>query len=83
MTTIKRRRVEITMFEQERVVRQSATTHCRVCRVNSEMLTPEQAGDLAQVQVESIHEWLAQGKAHGMKMPGGQDRVCRNSLFLK
>jgi len=83
VTTIKRRRVEITMFEQERVVRQSATTHCRVCRVNSEMLTPEQAGDLAQVQVESIHEWLAQGKAHGMKMPGGQDRVCRNSLFLK
>jgi len=71
------------MFEQERVVRESATMHCRVCLVNSEMLTPEQAGDLAQVQVESIHEWLAQGKAHGMKMPRGQDRVCRNSLFLK
>ena len=69
------------MFQQERVVRQSATTHCRVCSVNSEMLTPEQAGDLARVQVESIHEWLAQGKAHGMKIPGGQDRICRNSLF--
>ena len=74
--------MEIIFFEEERVVRQPATTHCRVCRLNSEMLTPEQAGDLAQVQVESIHEWLAQGKAHGMKMPGGQDRVCRNSLFL-
>lgn len=82
MTTIKRRRVEITIFEQERVVRHSPTTHCRVCRLNSEMLTPEEAGDLAQVQVESIHEWLLQGKAHGMKTLGGQDRICRNSLFL-
>jgi hypothetical protein len=83
VTTIKRRRVEITIFEQERVVRHSPITHCGVCRLNSEMLTLEQAGDLAQVEVESIHEWLVQGKAHGMKMPGGQDRVCRNSLFLK
>jgi hypothetical protein len=45
------------------------------------MLTLKQAGDLAQVQVESIHEWLVQGKAHGMKTSGGEDRVCRNSLF--
>jgi len=83
VTTIKRRRVEITIFEEERVVRHSATTHCRVCQLNSEMLTPEQAGDLARVQVDSIHEWLAQGKAHGMKTSNGQERVCRNSLFLK
>lgn len=75
--------MEIIIFEQERVVRQSATTHCCVCRLDSEMLTPEQAGDLAQVQVESIHEWLVQGRAHGMKAPNGQERVCRNSLFLK
>ena len=73
--------MEIIIFEQERIVRQSGTTHCRVCRLDSEMLTPEQAGVLAQVEVESIHDWLAQGKAHGMKTLGGQDRVCRNSLF--
>jgi hypothetical protein len=83
VTTIKRRRVEITIFEEERVVRHSATTQCSVCRLNSEMLTPEQASELVRVQVESIHEWLAQGKAHGMKTTNGQDRVCRNSLFLK
>ena len=46
-----------------------------------EMLTLEQAGDLAQVQVQRIYEWLTQGKAHGMKMLNGQDRVCKNSLF--
>ena len=57
------------------------TAHCSVCRLNSEMLTPEQAGDLAQVQIAEIYEWLAQGRAHGMKMLSGQDRVCKNSLF--
>ena len=83
MTTIKRRRVEITIVEQERIVRQSVTGHCPVCRLNSEMLTPAQAGDLAHVQVQRIYQWLAQGKAHGMKTTNGQDRVCRNSLFLE
>ena len=81
MTTTKRRRVEITFFEQERIVQRLTTAHCHVCRLNSEMLTLEQAGDLAQVHVQKIYEWLAQGKAHGMKMLSGQDRVCKNSLF--
>ena len=81
MTTTKRRRVEITFFEQERIVQRVTTAHCSVCRLNSEMLTPEQAGDLAQVQIAEIYEWLAQGRAHGMKMLSGQDRICRNSLF--
>ncbi|PYS58733.1 MAG: hypothetical protein DMF74_22950 [Acidobacteria bacterium] len=81
MTTTKRRRVEITFFEQERIVQRLTTAHCHVCRLNSEMLTAEQAGDLAQVHVERIYEWLAQGRAHGMKMLSGQDRVCKNSLF--
>ena len=81
MTTTKRSRVEITFFEHERIVQRLTTAHCHVCRLNSEMLTPEQAGDLAQVQVQRIYEWLAQGRAHGVKTPGGQDRVCKNSLF--
>jgi hypothetical protein len=81
VTTIKRRRVEITVFEHERVIRQSVTAHCPMCRLRSEMLTPEQAGDLARVGVQSIYLWLAQGKAHGLKTQGGQERVCKNSLF--
>ena len=80
MTTI-RRRVEITFFEQERIVERLTTAHCRVCQLKSDMLIPEQAGDLAQVHVQRIFEWLAQGRAHGMKMLSGQDRVCKNSLF--
>ena len=81
MTTTKRRRVEITFFEHERIVRRSVTAHCTMCRVTSDMLTPEQAGDLAQVEVQRIYEWLAQGRAHSMKMLSGQDRICKNSLF--
>jgi hypothetical protein len=82
LTTIKRR-IEITIFERERVVRQPLTVRCPVCRVESEMLTPEQAGSLARVLVESIHEWLLEGKAHGLLTAGGQERVCKNSLFQK
>ena len=82
MTTTKRRRVEITFFEQERIVRRSVTAHCPVCRVISEMLTPEEAGDFAGVDVQNIYQCLAQGRAHGMKTLSGQDRICKNSLCL-
>ena len=30
-----------------------------------------------------LRRWLAQGKAHSVKIPCGQYRVCRESLFLK
>jgi hypothetical protein len=45
------------------------------------MLTVHQAGALAQVGAESISRWLSEGKAHGVKTPDGQDRVCKYSLF--
>ena len=83
MKTIKKRRIEIIAFEQERIVLRPVMTQCTVCQLSSEMLTPEQAGDMAQVQVQSIYLWLAQGKAHGMKTVGGEERVCKNSLFEK
>jgi hypothetical protein len=80
LTTIKRR-IEITLFERERVAFRLLTVRCPVCLTESEMLTPEQAGSLARVRVRSIHEWLAEGKAHGLLTAGGQERVCKNSLF--
>ncbi len=83
MHTTKKRRVEIIVFEQERILRRSVTADCPVCQVNGEMLTPEQAGEMVQVRVQRIYQWLAQGKAHGVKTPGGHDRICKNSLFRK
>jgi hypothetical protein len=68
-------------FEQERVVRRSITAHCSVCRMSSEILTPQEAGDLARVDLEMIYQWLAQGRAHLVRTSRGDERVCRNSLF--
>ena|ERR1700687_3895798 len=82
MTLIRRRRVEITTFERERIVRQPVTLRCPVCGLGSELLTARQAAAVVQVTVESIRRWLAQGKAHGIKTTGGQIRICKESLFL-
>ena len=45
------------------------------------MLTPEEAGNFAGVDVQDICQRLEQGRAHGMRMLSGQDRICKNSLF--
>ncbi len=54
---------------------------CPVCFLQSEMLTLEQAGLLAQVSVQRIYEWLAEGKTHGLETHDGQKRICSRSLF--
>jgi excisionase family DNA binding protein len=78
-----KRRIEILAFERERIVRHvgAAGPHCPVCSLPSEWLTTAQAAALARVKPQSIYRWLAEGKAHGVRTPGGQHRVCRNSLF--
>ena len=81
MTTTKKKRVEITLFEYERVVRQSVSALCPICRIDTEMLTPQQAGDFAGVDVQSIYQRLAEGRAHSAWLTSGERRVCRNSLL--
>ena len=54
---------------------------CPVCRLASELLTAQEAGALARVKVQSIYRWLARGKVHGVKTPGGHHRICKDSLF--
>ena len=78
---IKRRRIEILAFERERVVARPVLMVCPVCHLSGELLTPRQAGALAQVMPTSIRRWLRQGKAHGVRTAGGGYRVCRHSLF--
>lgn len=81
-----RRKVEIIAFEQERVIKYAhPTSHigrCPVCGIESELLTTAQAAVISKVASQSIRRWLATGKAHSVKTPGGQHRVCRKSLFL-
>ena len=77
-----KKKIEIIAFERERIVRRPVWMTCPVCQAASELLTTRQAGALAQVQPQSIYRWLAAGKAHGVKTPGGRHRICRNSIFL-
>ena len=77
-----KRRVEIIAFEQQRVVLRAASMTCPVCQTSTEFLTTRQAGTLFQVRATSIRRWIIQGKAHGIRTPGGQHRVCKNSLWI-
>lgn len=78
---VTKRKIEIVAFERERIVRRAVPMYCTICQLNTELLTTRQAGAMAQVQLQSIYRWLAQGKAHGVKTSGGQYRICKNSLF--
>jgi hypothetical protein len=77
------RRIEIVAFERERVVRvpEAAGLLCPECFSRTEMLTTHQAAALMQVGTASVRRWLAGGKAHGLRTPGGRHRVCRASLL--
>ena len=76
-----KRRVEIIAFERQRIVMRPASATCPVCQLNTELLTTRQAGMIFQVKATSIRRWIAQGRAHGIRTPGGQHRVCKNSLW--
>jgi len=77
-----RRRIEIIAIEREwSPARQPDQLPCPVCHLESRMLTPSQAAFLAQVELDSIHRWLAEGQVHGVKTPDGHHRVCSRSLF--
>ena len=77
-----KRRIEIIAFERERVTVRRAPVTCPVCLVHTELLTTRQAGTLFQVKATSVRRWLAQGRAHGVRTPGGQHRVCKSSLYV-
>ena len=76
------RRIEVVAVERERVLRVVTGTVCPVCLADSALLTTHQAGRLAQVAPETVRRWIAAGRAHGVRTPGGRHRVCRRSLFV-
>jgi excisionase family DNA binding protein len=76
-----RRRIQIWAVERTRISRGVPTGSCPICLSGEDLLTSIQAAALMQVGQPSIRRWLAQGRAHGFKTPGGQLRICRKSLL--
>jgi hypothetical protein len=76
-----RRRIGIISIQKERFTTYGVITHCPVCRASSELLTPVQAAALAQVVLDDIDRWLAEGQMHSASTPDGEQRICRNSLL--
>jgi|GEM_PF-3048158 len=76
-----KRRVEIIAFERQRIVMRPTLMTCPVCQISTEFLTTRQAGMVIQVSPKSIRRWIVQGRTHGIRTPGGQHRVCKNSLW--
>ena len=77
----RKRRVEITFFEQERIVVRKLSSYCPVCRATADMLTLEEAGSFAGLNVENICLRLAEGSLHAKTVSNGEYRICKNSLF--
>jgi hypothetical protein len=77
----RKRRLEITVFEYERIVARRLRAYCPPCRTITEMLTLEEAGRLAGLNVENICLRLADGTLHAKTLSNGEYRVCMNSLF--
>ena len=68
-------------FERTRVIQRPLTFGCPVCSSREGLLTSGQAAALVQIGEPTIRRWVAQGKVHGFKTPGGHFRICRRSLL--
>lgn len=77
----KKRRLEITFFEQERIIARKLIAYCQICRITTDMLTLEEAGSFVGLNVETVCMRLAEGSLHARTLSNGEYRVCKNSLF--
>jgi len=60
--------------------RRSSLTWCPACRREAEMVTPEQAVQIADVSLRTIYRWIEAGSIHFIE---GRDRstlICLDSL---
>ena len=53
---------------------------CAGCGGTVPMLTPEQAGILADLSLRAIHRLIEAGEFHSTDSPAGTPLVCANSL---
>ena len=56
---------------------------CAGCEAVVQMVTPDEAANLAGVTTRIIYRWVEQGKVHFTETREGRVLVCRNSLLEK
>lgn len=85
-----KRRFEIIAVEYERMVQGvpsalpallASLGSCPICQRATQWLTPAQVAQSLQVKAATVYRWLAAGKVHGLRTPGGRRRVCWQSLI--
>lgn len=54
---------------------------CAFCRSSVEILTLEEATEIAGISRETIHDFIGQGRIHLYQTPEGKSTVCLNSLL--
>lgn len=74
------RRIEVIAFERERIVKRSVPDYCPACNNGSQLLSASQAAAIAEVELRTIHRWLADDRVHGATTTDGHYRVCKSSL---
>jgi hypothetical protein len=74
---------ESVVIRQSTAVRESARPDCPKClqcRLDSPLLTPEEASFLAALPVRTIYRALEAGQVHFIETSDGSVLVCLNSL---
>lgn len=77
------RRTEIRIERRElSIVRAAGTTdpRCEVCGKQSVMVRAQDAAAAFQVDLETLHRWIEEGRIHGNKNAQGALVVCAESL---
>lgn len=79
-----KRRTEITVEEQIRVVRRARVSpgvSCLQCAGESWMVTPEEAALAAGVNARAIYRWVEQNRIHFHESASGSLVVCPRSVI--
>lgn len=77
--------VKITRIRQRVIISHEPAQrhHCRLCRREVAMLTRAEAGQVLQVDQQTLACLIGDGSIHTIESVSGNTRVCKESLFLK
>jgi hypothetical protein len=56
------------------------TRWCDVCRMSSEFVHVNRAGELANVTRRTIYIWMRRDFVHSQKLPSGRLVICKRSV---